>query len=239
VRMGAQPEMATNCRHRGTTRNHATYCCRHLQLVSSAIDMLLVDDGDSKVADFGSPRIVGVRAAKVCSLTSLVSPQTAARPSWETIGRRRCAVKWWPLPKLPTPGAPRVLTTGDEGTVKPTDKHLSWLARQFPLQRELAGKPPKESKNKPGRKKKMLQLHLRVLRAEIFRLLDEYGDPDSPDADSALNSREKIIDQLQLYAQNHDEKIFMTFEEGYPSRRLLQPLVNDWIEEWRAKAPKG
>jgi hypothetical protein len=229
VRMGAQPEMATNCRHRGTACNHAIYCCeRHLQLVSSAIDVLLVDDGGGKVADFGSPRIVGVRAAKVCSLTSLVSPQTAARPTWETIERRRCAVKWWPLPHLPTPGTPRVLTTEDEGTAK---QDLSWLAKQFPLQRELAGESP-QKKNKAGAKKKLSQSHLEALRTEIFRLLDRHGDPDSPDADPTLNSRSKIIARLQEFAANRDKD---TFKE--PSRPLLQPLVNEWIEEWRAKAP--
>jgi hypothetical protein len=136
-------------------------------------------------------------------------------------------VKWWPLPELPTPGTPRVLTTGDEGTAK---QDLSLLAQQFPLQRQLAGEPP-QKKNKAGAKKRLSLSHLEALRTETFRILDLHGDPDSPDPDPTLNSREKIILRLQEYAQK--EEIFKNFKDGAPSRPTLQPLVNDWIEEWR------
>ena len=88
-----------------------------------------------------------------------------------------------------------------------------------------------EGKNNAGRKPSLSPAQLEALKVEAFRLFEEYGDPLSDNPHQDFNSKEKVIKRLQQFAVYKKSKDFP--EE--PPRTTIQPYVNIWLEEWRAK----
>jgi hypothetical protein len=128
----------------------------------------------------------------------------------------------------------RVYRTGDEGPVEFTDDYLEKLAQEYPLQLQRAGKWPKKKKSKRGAKKKLSPPDLEALRQETFRLLGLDGDPDEPDADPECNSRAEIIRRLKAFMAMPTKP-----DDHGPSKSTLKPLVNQWLDDWRALRVKG
>jgi hypothetical protein len=86
-------------------------------------------------------------------------------------------------------------------------------------------------KGRSGRKRKFTPAQLATLRSEMFRLLDEYGDPASDNPHSEFKSKADIIRALQAFAINEKSRDFP--EE--PSRTTIQSFVDQWLEEWRTR----
>ena len=88
--------------------------------------------------------------------------------------------------------------------------------------------------NRAGRKPDYLTEHWELLKKQTFRILQEYGDPATPDAHHECRSVNMLIGKLQEYADARPAQ----FPKGAPSRPSMQPHVNDWLDEWRGRQAK-
>jgi hypothetical protein len=88
-------------------------------------------------------------------------------------------------------------------------------------------------KGKRGRKKAFTPDQLEAMRSELFRLLYYYGDPESERPHPEFRSKGDAIRELQAFAISEKARDFSNEHE--PARTTLQPLVDQWLDEWRAR----
>jgi hypothetical protein len=102
------------------------------------------------------------------------------------------------------------------------------LTKFWPIRKsQVEQMPAYKRKGNVGRKP-FPPLLLAALKTELYRLLDEYGDPYSTSPHEEFNSKEKVYSALLLFATNKPKDF-----RKEPSRATLQKHVNVWLDEWR------
>jgi len=92
------------------------------------------------------------------------------------------------------------------------------------------GKPVPTSKHRGGRKPTFVDVHWQILESKAHELLDEHGGLSEDDP--TFNSKEKLIEELQICADKHPK-----FKEvgGAPGRESIRKRIDPWVRTWETK----
>ena len=109
------------------------------------------------------------------------------------------------------------------------------VAQAAHVEAKMAVERGVKRKANSGRKPRYTPAQLAALRSGTFRLLEEYGDPESDNPHIELKSKADLIKALQEWAVTEKPKDFRT----EPARATIQDDVNGWLEEWRTQRTAG